>query len=683
MDTSNLFRGENFKGSNLYAGLPEESTLQLAANNTALMDMIYGILDRGDGPTSPTFPVSVEHDLSRTKVLQWASSLSEFESPVDKTPPPIYPEYDHSIPRSPSPMGSMFSDSSSHDSSSGPKTPTLSNPVPTIRKKFSWEKLQRVPSTATKPSSGSLAVSVPPRSSSHNRTNSSPSPSPVPAMKATITSLVDDFMPGFVPDFEPPSVQTKPAKPPVLRISTEVPPYPVTPTSRRPELVYPPSLQAGHQVTHRISPQSPNQSPLLRRSSEVIRKPLKDLQGNISPIKQPIYLGPSKSMVSQERPHVQPRHSMPASPNQNVRVDERLRVGPRPPILSVVIEERPQIPSTNTSVYSSPSRKPYDNRDRNRRMSSAMPSPAMMHMMTPEYLRNQAKHSIMPLPSKPVQIEQHMPSPTKPPHSVPREAEQKMPSPIRPPLSVPLQTEQQMPPQIRHSLIPLPNKHFQIEQQKSATIRHSLPAPARRTQREIETIPEPAPARPEEPVDFGTNLGFLDTKGLFAGEQGLQFTMSRRVINMSKMEWEIQSPGGSRILKCYEQTNSLSRRRDFFDVEGNQIFDFQKRIGSTRTAECPRGSTLFVVKNASLHRMSPKFILRQLILILSSDTTLGRELGEYFRQCFYPMGSKGRRGDGDCDRDLGRVPSWPHIVRIGAQKAYGMCFSRHALPNHC
>jgi hypothetical protein len=56
-------------------------------------------------------------------------------------------------------------------------------------------------------------------------------------MTATITSLVDDFMPGFVPDFEPSVVKAKSAKPPVLRISTAVLPYPVTPISRRPELV--------------------------------------------------------------------------------------------------------------------------------------------------------------------------------------------------------------------------------------------------------------------------------------------------------------------------------------------------------------------------------------------------------------------------------------------------------------
>jgi hypothetical protein len=132
-----------------------------------------------------------------------------------------------------------------------------------------------------------------------------------------------------------------------------------------------------------------------------------------------------------------------------------------------------------------------------------------------------------------------------------------------------------------------------------------LPASARRTQKEIEAVPErAAPAKLEESASFWTSLGALDTKGLFAGEQGLQFTMSRRVITMSKMEWLIESPGGSRVLKCYEQTNSLSRKRDFFDAEGNQLFDFQRRTGSTMTAEAPMGGTLFMVKNASLH-LSP------------------------------------------------------------------------------
>ena len=124
MDASTLFRGDEFKGSNLYTSPPEESTLQLAARNTALMDMIYGILDQREGSTPPNFPPQVEYDLSKAKVLQWANSLPVDQSPVE-TPPAIYPEYNHSIPRSPTPVGSMSSDSSGRESSLGPKTPVF------------------------------------------------------------------------------------------------------------------------------------------------------------------------------------------------------------------------------------------------------------------------------------------------------------------------------------------------------------------------------------------------------------------------------------------------------------------------------------------------------------------------------------------------------------------------------
>jgi hypothetical protein len=43
------------------------------------------------------------------------------------------------------------------------------------------------------------------------------------------------------------------------------------------------------------------------------------------------------------------------------------------------------------------------------------------------------------------------------------------------------------------------------------------------------------------------------------------------------------------------------RKLDFQDVDENQIFQFQKRTGSTRIAESPMGATLFAVKNASLY----------------------------------------------------------------------------------
>ncbi|PMD23303.1 hypothetical protein NA56DRAFT_66745 [Hyaloscypha hepaticicola] len=605
MDASTLFRGDEFKGSNLYTSPPEESTLQLAARNTALMGMIYGILDQRDRSTPPNFPPQVEYDLSKAKVLQWANSLPVYQSPVEKTPPAIYPEYHHSIPRSPSPVESMSSDSSGRESSLGPKTPIFSISVPTTQKRFSCGKEGRNQQAAKKPSSGFLDDSVPPRSSSYNQTDSPPSLSPVPAMKATITSLADDFMLGFVPECEDPPVKAIPklVKPPTLRISTQILPYPITPTSaRRPELVYPPSCPPAPQAAHPVSPKPSNHSPSpFRRSAEICRTAIKDLGGMFPPIRQSTGPSAKKSKQIQEHPHAQARHLTPASPNKHVRLDDGLRVGPRPPILSVVIE-RSRIPSKSVSVNSTSAGKQYDSRERYRRMSSVTSSPAAKGLMTPEYLRNQARYSIMPLPCTPLQVSQHMLSPTRAPPSIPLQIEQTIPSPTQPPPSIPLNY---MPAQIKKSLLPLANQNLQVEQHKPVSDSRSLPVTARRTQKEIEAIPEPAVVtKLENPAGFGSNLGASDTKGLFAGEQGIQFTMSRRIITMSKIEWMIESPGGSRLLKCYEQVNSLSRKRDFFDIEGNQLFDFQRRIGSTRTAEAPHGGTLFIVKNASLH-LSP------------------------------------------------------------------------------
>jgi hypothetical protein len=558
MDSATLCRREEFKGSNLYASPPEESSLQLSTNNTALMDMIYGILGR-DGPISPIFPTHVEQEPSKAKVMRWANSLSEHQSPVDKAPPPIY-EYDHSLPRrTPSPMGSMLSESSSYDSSQGPKTPTFSSHAPPmIRRRFSYEEETNVPATPTRPPPPPPVLSVPPRSSSHNHTNSLPSPSSVPAMKATITSLVDDFMPEFLPSPEE-TTPAKPTRPTNLRISTNVLPYPVTPTQKYPELVLAPPLHPTLQIGQLVSPESV-QSPNPVRSSapvaESSKKLLRELNGNFSPaIRQSLGFPPNKSMVSKEGPRASVRHSMPPSPSKAVRFG----IHPRPPVLSVVIKERPQISNAKPAKPLDAS-KTFDSRDRYRQRNSITPSPTTQKIMIEERPRIQVRHSVMLPASQPLQSDQQKPTP----------------------------------------------------------IRQSLPPPTRRTQQEIEAIPAPTPAKFEEPASFGTNLGIWFTKGFFAGEQGMQFVMSRRFVTTSKMEWAIEETDGSRLLKCFDQTNALSRRKDFFDLEGNQLFDFQRRTGSTRTAESPRGATLFVIKNASLHSES-LYISRFRLALTSSQ----------------------------------------------------------------
>lgn len=160
----------------------------------------------------------------------------------------------------------------------------------------------------------------------------------------------------------------------------------------------------------------------------------------------------------------------------------------------------------------------------------------------------------------------------------------------------------------RYSMMPTPSKPIEMIQKPSPPLRFSVPVPARRTQQEIEAIPAAASPELDHSGTFERNLGFLFMNELFAKAQGLQFTMSRHVITMSKMEWVTEGVDGSRLLKCYEQTNSLSRRKNFFNTEGNQLFDLQRSTGSTRTAQSPKGTTLFSVKNASSHT-SPYWVV--------------------------------------------------------------------------
>jgi hypothetical protein len=126
--------------------------------------------------------------------------------------------------------------------------------------------------------------------------------------------------------------------------------------------------------------------------------------------------------------------------------------------------------------------------------------------------------------------------------------------------------------------------------------------PQRRSQAEIEAIPvsNSSSTKLEEPVAFATNRGIFFSGGFFAKEKGLQIKMTRIVTTGSRLEWVIQDLHGSKNLKCFAQTNSLSSKKDFFDGEGNLLFSFQKRIGSTRIAETPSGIELFSVRNASL-----------------------------------------------------------------------------------
>jgi hypothetical protein len=125
---------------------------------------------------------------------------------------------------------------------------------------------------------------------------------------------------------------------------------------------------------------------------------------------------------------------------------------------------------------------------------------------------------------------------------------------------------------VRHSTpVPVLGKkllrNLEIEARNSAPVRSpiiSLPPVVSRTkQQQIEKIPPPkteTKSQDDEAVAFGTNMGIWFTKGFFAGGAGLTLTMSRRYLTYSKMEWVVENEDGSGFLKCYSQTNSLSRR---------------------------------------------------------------------------------------------------------------------------
>jgi hypothetical protein len=110
-------------------------------------------------------------------------------------------------------------------------------------------------------------------------------------------------------------------------------------------------------------------------------------------------------------------------------------------------------------------------------------------------------------------------------------------------------------------------RNLEKEARDSAPVRPAKlslsPLVSRTKQQQIEEIPPPptkTKSQDIEAVAFGTNMGIWFTKGFFAGGVGLTLTMSRRYLTYSKMEWVVENEDGSRLMKCYSQTNSLSRR---------------------------------------------------------------------------------------------------------------------------
>jgi hypothetical protein len=511
-----------------------------ASKTDALMETLYTYLNQ-DHPESPLYHSPFK--IKNSDVEKWAESVAPFVmSPSSQLVLPEHDEEANSTRMStsaPSSAGSLFSDpsTSSFQESKGPKTPILAHrvelsqpsplsiadvglaanlfdmtatnepneAVPKIHRAFSFELVPEAPlrSAPPPPDITRSELVVTPVVQTLNTTPCPNSSGTVSECQATITSLIDDFMPEYIP-----SPQIVPAKKkssfPILKINTQGFHTPIKP-----------SLQV--------------RLPEIELSSPEISSP------HIGEMMSLGYKAYSETRAEQdrrllsfsERDVSSSRHSIANPiPRHQLNYDE-FRKG-----------------STRYSVQAAPSKRLLD-----------------------DLQEQQLIPTIAPLKYKP--------------YSAPR-------SPIR---QSRVEIELHIPQQQRP--VPVPVKYKPYSPPKN---------PPKRTQAEIEAIPTSASssAKHEEPVAFATNRGILFTGGFFAREQGLELRMTRMVTTFSKMEWLIQDLSGSRKLKCFAQTNSLSRRKDFWDTDGNLLFNFQKKIGSTRVAEAPCGTEVFSVKNASL-----------------------------------------------------------------------------------
>lgn len=554
--TSQSDRSDFHHDQNEHAALDHcpDCTADKIAKTDALMEKLYTYLDQ-DHPHSPLYhsPFKIKNE----DVARWADSVSPF---VMSPATPLSPEDKGrgNAPRAPTPSsaGSPFAGSSGYEESRGPKTPTCSQnvdlsvprdltiadvglaakPLTThatneavpqiIHKAFSFELVPEAPFRPAPPppdqiTRGELASPCLKESS-----NTPPPPGPLGGQgnvcQATITSLIDDFMPEYIP-----SPQITPAE---------------------------------------------NSFPLLKI----------DTTGFHTPIKQ---------QCQPEIPNIE--LSPPALPT--LHIGEMMSLGYKAYSESRAEQDRRLLSFSDRDVSSS------------RHSIANLPPQKSTNLSYDEYRKGATRYSVQAVPSKRL-INDPQEQSVIHKQTVPANY-----NAYSPPRTVGLRSK----PEIE---LHIPQAQRTQQVQNILRVQNPDPVPApikyvpysaaspkahpKRTRAEIESIPpSDSSSKYEEPVAFATNRGIFFTGGFFAREQGLELKMTRMVTTFSKMEWLIQDLAGTRRLKCFAQTNSLSRRKDFWDTEGNLLFSFQKKIGSTRVAETSCGKEVFEVKNASLPSM--------------------------------------------------------------------------------
>ncbi|PVH82607.1 hypothetical protein DL98DRAFT_513715 [Cadophora sp. DSE1049] len=541
MDASTLFPGSQFGHPNRYEQ-PVESP-----DSAVLMDMIFQYLREDPPKSSLSTPVD-------TKVQTWAASLPDFQvSPIGAEMPKYSEHDDSSVHSSSSPMESMFSDSSSLNDSNGPKTPPLTKnitatvPRPARDDELMFPEMPKLPPPA--PPANNLNRNCSLRRSSE--VVRSPS-------RAASTSR---------------------------RVSFGLPPNSSSPTER--ETV--PKMPAAHQrmqatITNLVSlPEfipSPSQAPVSKKSTVPPQLRI-STQSSAAPQLPPL-VHPEWELSF---PTTRPTYAERKAQKYRDQIRQSTPIPDHTKELLRTLEERKISPSRQSVPFppaSSPnSRLESMNRLKASRQSMQIQIPTQIqrHPIQEVPVHNQAQKSLDQEFLR--SLEASKASQTR--HSV------QLPS-SRPSLSK--RNSVQVTP-TRSPLQTLPEHPIQIPRKPLAT----EPAMTRLQKKaEIEKVPvqpELLPASPKSPV----NAGVWFTKGFFAGREGMQIKMTRRVTNFSKMEWVIESDDGSRILKSFGHSNSLSRKTDFSDIDDTPIFTFQKKTGSTRVAEAPNDTSLFTIRN--------------------------------------------------------------------------------------
>jgi len=551
MDASTLFSNSQFGHPTRYEQAVE------SPDSAVLMDMIFQYLR--EDPPKPSISTPVD-----AKVQTWAASLPDFQvSPIGAEMPRYSEHDDSSVHSSSSPLDSMFSDSSSLNDSNGPKTPPLTSnttaatfitarddelmfpepklpppapPANNLNRNCSLRRSSEVVRSPSRAASTSRRVSFGLSSSQSVPDNEREVVPKLPAAHQRMQATITNLvsLPQFVQTPSQASISKRPGLPPQLRISTKSSAPP-----QLPPLVHP-EWELSFPTTRPTYAERKAQKyrDQVRQSAPVPDQTKELLTKELLRTLEERKISPSRQSVA-----------LPSASSPTSRLESMSRLKASRQSMQIQIPAQVQRhPIQEIPIHSQAQRS-----------------------LDQEFQRSLEATRSSSFKASPTRYSVQFPSPR--PSTSRRSSIQVTPT------RSPLQTLPEHPIQIQRR--PVPVEPTTTRMQKKA---------------EIEKVPvqqETLPASPKSPV----NAGVWFTKGFFAGREGMQFKMTRRVTNFSKMEWVIESDDGSKILKSFGHSNSLSRKTDFADIDDTPIFTFQKKTGSTRVAEAPNGTSLFTIRN--------------------------------------------------------------------------------------